>query len=141
VRALAQKLRGLERSLSEEKGQFALFALFLREDAPDVWDLVVAADWIESDRPRALADISKRVRSYLRPEEITRLSRVVIVETTNPALKAIASAMNIAGGIAEAVNTNFFGLEIKHAFIITAQLNPPPNQKALQRTAAAGGRR
>jgi hypothetical protein len=49
--------------------------------------------------------------------------------------------MNIAGGIAEAVNTNFFGLEIKHAFIITAQLNPPPNQKALQRTAAAGGRR
>ena len=29
---------------------------------------------------------------------------------------------------------------IRHAFIITAQMNPPPS-KVLQRTAAAGGRR
>jgi hypothetical protein len=45
MRDLAVKLRGLERTLSEEKGPFNLFALLLREDAPDVWDLVVAAKW------------------------------------------------------------------------------------------------
>jgi hypothetical protein len=37
----------LERSISYEKGDFSLFALFLREDAADIWDLVVAAPWIE----------------------------------------------------------------------------------------------
>ncbi len=140
MRDLAEKLRGLDQALSEEKGPFNLFALFLREDAPDVWDLVVAADWIEADQPKALAEISKRVRSYLRADEITKISRVVIVERTNPALKAIASAIAIDHGVAEITNSNFFGLAIKHAFIVTAQLNPPPN-KALQRTAAFGGRR
>lgn len=140
MRDLAEKLRGLERTLSEEKGPFNLFALFLREDAPDVWDLVVAAKWIEEDRPAALADISRRVRDSLRADEITKISRVVLVERTDPALKAIASAMSIEHGIAEVASSTFFGLAIRHAFIITADLNPPPN-KVLQRTAAAGGSR
>jgi hypothetical protein len=140
MKDLAQKLRRLERSLSEEKGPFDFFALFLREDAPDVWDLVVAAKWIEQDRAAALAEISRRVRDSLRADEITKISRVVVVERTDPALKAIASAMSIEHGIAEAANSTFFGFAIRHAFIITAELNPPPN-KVLQRTAAAGGRR
>ena len=140
MRDLAEKLRGLERTLSEEKGPFNLFALFLREDAPDVWDLVVAAKWIEEDRPVALADISRRVRDSLRADEITKISRVVLVERTDPAVKAIATAMSIEHGIAEAANSTFFGLAIRHAFVITAELDPPPN-KVLQRTAAAGGRR
>jgi hypothetical protein len=140
MKNLAEKLRGLEQVLSDEKGPFNLFALFLREDAPDVWDLVVAADWMEGDQPRALADISKRVRAFLGPEEITKISRVVIIEKANPTLKAIASAGSISHGVTEVRNSNFFGLAIRHAFIITAQLNPPPN-KVLQRTAASGGRR
>jgi hypothetical protein len=140
MRDLAEKLRGLERTLSEEKGPFNLFALFLREDAPDVWDLVVAAKWIEADRPVALAEISRRVRDSLRADEITKISRVVLVERTDPAVKAIATGMSIEHGIAEAANSTFFGLAIRHAFIITAELDPPPN-KVLQRTAAAGGRR
>lgn len=140
MKALAEKLRGLEQALADEKGPFNLFALFLREDAPDVWDLVVAAEWIEEDQSQALAELSKRVRAYLRADEITRISRVVIVERANPTVKAIASALSITNGVAEVANSNFFGLAIKHAFIIAAQLTPPPN-KVLQRTAAAGGRR
>ena len=80
MRDLAEKLRRLEQTLSEEKGPFNLFALFLREDAPGVWDLVVAAKWIEADGPVALADISRRVRDSLRAEEITKISRVVLVD-------------------------------------------------------------
>lgn len=139
MKDLAEKLSRLEGALSEEKGPFNLFALFLREDAPDVWDLVVAAKWIEEDRPAALADISRRVRDSLRADEITKISRVVVVDRTDPALKAITSATSIEHGIAELANGTFFGLAIRHAFIITANLNPPPN-KVLQQT-AAGGRR
>lgn len=140
MKDLAEKLRRLEQVLSDEKGSFNLFALFLRDDAPDVWDLVVAADWIEADQSRALADISKRVRAFLRPNEITRISRVVVIDRANPTLKAIASTMGISHGVSEVVNVNLFGLAIRHAFIITAQLDPPPN-KVLQRAAVAGGRR
>jgi len=140
MKNVAEKLRRLEQSLSDEMGPFNLFALFLREDAPDVWDLVVAAQWIEEDRSAALENISRRVRAALKPDEITKISRVVIVERSDPTVKAIASAISINHGISEVSNSSFFGLAIRHAFIITAQLNPPPN-KVMQRTAAAGGRR
>ena len=140
MRDLAEKLRRLEQTLAEEKGPFNLFALFLREGAPDVWDLVVAAKWIEADGPVALADISRRVRDSLRADEITKISRVVLVDPTDPALKAIASTMSIQHGISEVANSTFFGLAIRRAFIITAEVNPPPS-KALPRTAATAGRR
>jgi hypothetical protein len=80
------------------------------------------------------------VRDWLRTDEITKISRVVVVERTDPAVKAMASAMSTEHGIAEVANSTFFGLAIRHAFIITAELNPRPN-KVLQQTAAAGGRR
>lgn len=140
MRDLAEKLRGLERELSKEKGPFDLFALFLREGAPGVWDLVVAAKWIEDDEPTALSDISQRVRDWLRADEITKISRVVIVERADPELKALASMVSLEHGIAEVANSTFFGLAIRRAFIITAEVNPPPT-KVVKRAASAGGRR
>jgi hypothetical protein len=141
----AADLKAIARARLADAG--ALFAAgrldgsaFLREDAPDVWDLVVAAKWIEEDRPAALADISRRVRDSLRADEITKISRVVVVERTDPALKALASAVSTEHAIAEVANSTFFGLSIRHAFLIAVELNPPPN-KVLQPTVAAGGRR
>jgi hypothetical protein len=140
----AADLKAIARARLADAG--ALFAAgrldgsaFLREDAPDVWDLVVAAKWVEEDRPAALADISRRVRDSLRADEITKISRVV-VERTAPALKALASAVSTEHAIAEVANSTFFGLSIRHAFLIAVELNPPPN-KVLQPTVAAGGRR
>ena len=50
MRELLEQFVELERRLVEEHGQFSLFALFLREDSTDKWDLVVAAPWIEENR-------------------------------------------------------------------------------------------
>ena len=55
-------------------------------------------------------------------------------------MKEIATAVPVNHGLAEVVNRTFFGLEIKHGFIITAQINPP-SKKVMRRPAAAGGRR
>lgn len=46
------KLGRLEAKVSAQKGPFALFALFMREDVPDRWDLVISAPWI-SDKSEA----------------------------------------------------------------------------------------
>ena len=140
MRDIAEKLRRLERALAGERGPFNLFALFLREDAPDVWDLVVAAKWIDEDRSSALAEVSQRVRDSLGDDEITKISRVVVVDRNDPSLKAIASTLSIEHGISEVANSTFFGLSIRHAFIITASMNPSPTE-VVPRTAAAGSRR
>jgi hypothetical protein len=140
MRTLAERLRGLEQLLSEEKGPFKLFALFLREGAPNVWDLVVAADWIDKNQSRCLGEIASRVQAYLRPAEIVNLSRVVIVDAKNPAVREIASAVPAGPGIVEMTNVDYFDLPMKRAFIITARADAPA-KKVAPRRAAAGGRR
>jgi hypothetical protein len=121
MKELVEKFVELERKLSKEKGGFSLFALFLREDALDKWDLVVAAPWIESERKTALPYITKEIQTALKPEELTHISRVVLVDQTNPALDAINRAMTIEHGTAAIQDSNFFGLQIRHAYIITSQ--------------------
>lgn len=121
MRDLLEKFIELERRLSRERGEFSLFALFLREDASDKWDLVVAAPWIEEDRKAALAYITTQIQQHFTPEELARLSRIVLVNQSNPALEAMNQVINCHHGQNEVRDSNFFGLQIKHAYIITSQ--------------------
>lgn len=109
------KLINMEKDLSEEKGKFRLFAFFLRENSPGVWDLVVSAAWIDKDKSKALKFIVNKVQKYLNKNEILQLSRIVIIDKNN-SLKAIKTEHSII----EIKNSNFFGLQIKEAYIITS---------------------
>lgn len=115
----------LERRIAKDKGEFFLFALFLREDAPDKWDLVVAAPWMDADRTKALSYLAEQIKEELKPRELTQLSRVVIVDQQHPSLAAIKRAVKKADDIAEVANLNFFGLQIKHGYIIVPRHSRP----------------
>jgi len=115
-----EKFLAVEKEISHEKGDFSLFALFLREDAQDKWDLVVAAPWIDVNQKEAYNFLVARLKKHLQPKDLVNLSRIVIVNPDNPALVAISSAMKVKHGIEEVQDSNFFGLPIKHAFIITS---------------------
>lgn len=121
MKDIAEKLISAEQQMSEEKGRFLLFALFLREDAPDLWDLLVSADWIEANKGEALRYITDKLKSVVKPIELSKLSRIVIIEHTNPALGAIQSAFHIEHNVVDVQSSNFFGLQIKHAYIITSR--------------------
>ena len=121
MKDLLDRFVELERNLSAERGDFSLFALFLREDAVDKWDLVAAAPWIEADRKVALPYITRQIQQAFNSEELTRLSRVVLIDESNPGLTAINQALTVQHGKSEVLNSNFFGLQIKHAYIITSQ--------------------
>jgi hypothetical protein len=123
---LVGKLILLERLMASEQGDFSLFALFLREDAPDKWDLVVSAPWIEVDKRRALDFIARQLRSHLEPEELLSLSKVVLIDHDDPALGAIHNAVRVLHGTMEIRNSAFFGLSIRHAYIITSQKPSEP---------------
>jgi hypothetical protein len=129
MKTIVEKLVRIEREISDEKGPFALFAFFLREDAPDLWDLIVSAPWISKDKAASLKYIARRVQEILRAEELIKLSRIVIVDQDNPALEAINRAIHIQHGSTEILNGNFFGLQIKQGYIITSRGDelPPPS--------------
>src|SRR5437762_11557184 len=84
----------LEQTISQERGAFALFALFAREDLPDRWDLVVAAPWVKSQQEGAeyfVQEIQKKLGSPV----LTILSRIVFVQPAEPPVRAINAAMHV----------------------------------------------
>ena len=121
MKQLLEKLRTLEKELSESKGPFLLFALFLREGAPDVWDILVSAPWIDVDKKSALRQITDQLNASLAREELILISKIAIIEQFNPALNSIQSAFNVEHAAVEVKESEFFGFRISHAFIITSR--------------------
>jgi hypothetical protein len=111
----------LEREISQDKGDFTLFALFLREDGIGQWDVAVAAPWIELDRYEALELIAKKIQSTLSKEDIVRVSRVAIIHMNNTGLKAITRTVQVEHGDMELHDQVFFGMQMKHSHIITSR--------------------
>jgi len=116
----------LESRISEKKGDFTLFALFLREDVADRWDLMVSAPWVGTDRKGALQYFVDEIRSFLGPENLTVLARIVIVDPNDEAVQNLNRAISVEHGRTEVRDSNFFGLPIKHAYIITSKLPSAP---------------
>ena len=120
MKEIVEKLKQKEQTMAHAKGPFDLFALFLREDAPDKWDLVVAAKWIEENKQEGLKCISTALQESLTRNELLKLSRIAIIDENNPALEAFQRAIHVEHGMAEIKDSNLFGLQIKHAYLITS---------------------
>ena len=121
MKELVEKLRSLEVQIAKQKGEFSLFALFLREEAPDKWDLVVSASWFWREQKKTLNYLAEKLRSHLTRDELLILSRIVLIDATDPGLEAIHGTVDVEHGATEVMNCNFFGLEIRHAYIITSK--------------------
>jgi hypothetical protein len=122
---LPLKFAKLESDVAATRGDFALFALFLREDVPDRWDLIVSAPWV-SDQKAALSYLVDKIKADLGPSELTHLSRIVFVEPSDPAVQSLNKAIQVEHGSVEIRDSNFFGLAVKHAFIITSKRPQTP---------------
>ena len=121
MRELVEKLRRMEKAISRRKGGVELFALFLREGSPRQWDLLVSAPWITRNKKDGLRYISNMVQQQLSSYELHQISRVAIIEDSEPALQAFQQAIKNEHGVAELVNCSIFGLQVEHAYLITSQ--------------------
>ena len=110
----------LESDVAASRGDFALFALFLREDVPDRWDLIVSAPWVLNEKAE-LSYLVDKIKSVLGPNALTKLSRIVFGNPTDPAVEGLNKAIQVEHGTVEVKDSNFFGLAVKHAFIITSK--------------------
>ena len=128
---LLEKVLPLAVSTADEKGEFALFGLFLREDAPDRWDLVVSAPWLDQDRWGGIEYFADRLRSLLKPDELVILSGIVVLETHNPGVRAMQRWRAVRGGLEHLENLVLFGLRIKEAYIVVCQ-DPSKSREALE---------
>ena len=117
---LVDRLAQLEREIAAERGAFRLFALFLRENAPDRWDLVVSAPWTSADHAATLHFLSRRLQAHLAPEELIRLSRIVLIDPSDPRLEVVYHAVQDERGVVELRERTFFDLPIRRAFVVAS---------------------
>lgn len=123
MNTLIEKIKNIEIELSKEKGGFKLFALFLREESFDKWDVLISAPWVQNNQQESFRYIANKIQEKLNKEELLQLSRIILINEKNTTLTAINKAINTEHGINEVRDSNFFGLQIKHAYIITSKNN------------------
>lgn len=124
VTEITEKFTRLESQIAQERGGFTLFALFMREDVPDRWDLIVSAPWVGDDKEAAVSYLVDQIKSRLGEENLTMLSRIVPIGSDDPAVQRLNRTISTEHGSVEVRDSNFFGLPIKHAYIITSKRPP-----------------
>jgi hypothetical protein len=125
MKNIVEKLAAIEKETSNTKGGYDLFALFLRDDSANKWDILVAASWIGEDNEKALRYLSEKIQRAFSVTELTQISRIVIIDDNHPELSILLQAIDVEHGSVEIKDSNFFGLPIKHAFIITSHNRQP----------------
>ena len=126
---VVEKFASLEAEIAEKRGDFSLFALFLREDVPDRWDLMVSAPWVAPNKQEAVDYLIAEIKSHLGPQDLINLSRIVLVDPDDVPVQALNKAFHVEHGRVEVRDSNFFGLPIRHAFIITSKRPDAPVAK------------
>lgn len=128
--------------IAAKKGDFTLFALFMRADALGAWDLVVSAPWLESGKLKATSELVELLSESIGTEALQHFSRVATVDSDNPAVKFILANLPVEDGELRVRSTELFGLQIEEAVIFRAK-KPDPNKpanKALHPTTAGSSR-
>jgi hypothetical protein len=122
MRKYLDRFEKIRRVATQEKGEFVLFALFLRENANfDRWDLVVSAPWIQEDFGGALGYLADKIKEEAGVEVLHRLARIAPI---NPDALPPGDEM-WAGAVAgmtpgELRYFDFLEQRVSHAFVLAA---------------------
>lgn len=85
--------QALEHNLAERYGAFTLFALLEREDANHLWDIVVAAPWLEHPEVDALDVIAKAINMHfgqdIYQDIYHHISHIAPIDMNHPELPAL----------------------------------------------------
>lgn len=117
---IVKKLPLFEEDLLTERKPLTFLALFSRDYSELKYDLVVAAPWIDQDKKRGIAHVAETLHHHLNSEEILAISRIVVIEATNPLLADYTNEylLSEAGQRPVAVaKQNFFGLDMQMAIL------------------------
>ena len=141
MKTVIDALLVVERALSSEKGPFTLFALFLREEALEKWDLVVSAPWIEKDKRSALRLLADRLQESLSASDVLSISRIVLLDPSDAGVELINRTVRVEDSTVEVKNSTFFGQQIRHAHIFASKRQPMEVRQRTPGYAAPGVRR
>jgi hypothetical protein len=129
MKEILDKLKSIVQSLEKEHQPISLFALFLREDSLQKWDIVVSATWLSSSEKNAYKIVISKIQAVLSPSEFVQFSRVVILDNTDPVVSFLQEICPLTNGGFKESSKDFsveplsekFGFVIKKSYILRCQ--------------------
>ena len=121
MKEVLDKFKALIKSLESEHGPFLLFALFLRENPFETWDVIVSATWLNSKEMSSYRLISSKLQEFLTESESLQFSRIVLLDPDDQAVKFLLDLETVKNGeykefSGEAL-TEKFKFTIKRAYL------------------------
>lgn len=120
-----EKLKSVIRLLEEKKGDLLIFAIFLREEPLEKWDVLVAADWLNSVDMDAYKVVASNIQQALDGSELVQFSRVVILDQDDPVVSFLLDLETIKNGGYKELNAETlsekFKFVIKRAYLLRSK--------------------
>lgn len=127
MKVILDKLKTVIVALEKEHGPIHVFALFLRTDPLERWDVVVAAFWLNSNDISSYKIISSKIQEMLSPAELMQLARIVILSDNDPVVSFLQDSVSVTNGhygeVSGDLFTERFGFSIKKAYLLRCQKN------------------
>lgn len=122
---IIEKLKSAISSLEKENGPLLICALFLRDDALEKWDIILAASWLNSKEMRSYEILSKKLQNFLSASELVQFSRIVVLDQDDPIISFLLELETVKNGgykeLAANVLSEKFRFTIKKAYLLRSQ--------------------
>ncbi len=125
MKAILDKLKKVLSELEKEHGRILVFALFLRTDPLEKWDIVIAASWLNPNELSSYEMINSKIQKILLPADLVQLARIVILNDHDPVVSFLQDSETVTNGhfgeVSGEVFTDRFGFTIKQAYLLRCQ--------------------
>jgi len=120
-------LRRAMHEIAARKGNFTLFALFMRADAPfmraddpGTWDLVVSAPWLEGSKLKALKELVNLLAKSIGRQSVQQFSRVAVLPGNDPNAQFILRSTPVEDGERHVQSISLIGMQVERGIIFRA---------------------
>src|SRR6476661_5979994 len=118
---LARRIRTAIEQAAAKRGGVDFAALVLRENSPNLWDIVLAAPWLARDERATLDLFYKQLRRSLKMPEFLEISRIVLLDHIDPSREPVPPSVPVADDLARATGPGrFLGIDAKDAYFLIA---------------------
>src|SRR6266852_7070337 len=128
MNAFFEKIKSIGREIEAEVGGVVLFGVFKPADAPQLWDVIVSADWVAEDNGPAIYYVGRRLQERLDEAELVAISRIEALPPSTAFVRSVLDAVHVTGEGAKVEYRAFHGILMAEAYIAIA--NPDSRSHA-----------
>jgi hypothetical protein len=138
VETIAAKLKRLAAEIEVDKGPLSFLSLCLREDALGLWDLVIAAPWLNPSDRSSYQYVANKLQGALSDREVFSLSSVVVLGYGSAAFKSFLSRFKDQTGLSDVYFITEGGAVVRQVYMILARQSSDQLSKSNVEKSATG---